>query len=78
MKCSICGEEIVDVAFIEISAYIVKQDPNNQDPIIFYSPDHRAYYGVKIPMHDRCWIKLIGTKTGLKLEGGLGLIPVSE
>ena len=78
MECNICGEEIVDVAYCELSCSIVIQNPDNQEPLVFSSPTQRSYYNAKIIMHDKCWIKLVGTKSGLKLEDGLGIIPVSQ
>lgn len=78
MKCSICHESITDVAYIEVGATIVKQDPSNQEPIVFQSPEIRSYYNTKIYLHDRCWISLCGTNTNCKIEGGLGIIPVNQ
>lgn len=78
MQCNICKNEITDICYIEVGATIVKQDITNQEPILFQSPALRSYYNVKIYCHDRCWISLIGSRTNFKLEGGLGIIPVSQ
>ena len=78
MKCNLCGAELTDVAYIEIGATIVKQDVNNQEPIIFQSPAIRSYYNAKINCHDRCWVSLCGTGTKCEIKGGLGIIPVSQ
>ena len=77
-KCSLCGKEIEDVALIELTPSIVIQNPDLKEPIVYNSPQQRSYYATKIILHDRCFIVLCGTRTALKLEGGLGLIPVSQ
>ena len=78
MKCAICKEEIIDIAYCELNCSIVIQDKENKQPLIFTSPEQRGFYSTKIYLHDNCFISLIGTKTNLKLEGGLCLIPVSQ
>lgn len=78
MVCNICKTEITDVAYVEVGATIVRQNVNNQEPLIFQSPAIRSYYNVKIYCHDRCWISLIGHNTKIKIEGGLDLIPVNQ
>ena len=78
MVCSICKKEIEDIAFVELTPNIVQQKVEEKEPIIFTSPQQRSYYSTVIRCHDRCFISLIGTKTNLRLEGGLGLIDVSS
>ena len=78
MKCNLCSTEVTDVCYIELGASIIKQDLTNSEPILFASPAIRSYYNAKIYLHDRCFIKLMGTNTGLKLDDGLHIIPVSQ
>ena len=77
MQCNICKQEITDTAYIEVGASIVIQN-EIKEPIIFSSPAQRGYYNAKIYLHDKCWISLIGTKTKCKIDGGFGIIPVSQ
>ena len=78
MNCSLCHNEITDPAYVELNPSIIIQDPKLKEPVLYSSPDIRSYYATKINLHDRCFVSLIGTHTNLRLEGGLGLIPVSQ
>lgn len=78
MICSICKQEIVDNAFVELSPTIVIQNKELKEPIIFSSPSQRSHYSTKVILHDNCYIALIGTRTKLEIKGGLGLIDVSS